>query len=575
MEFVLRGSTWMREPSFFEVLCRMSELVRQVIDYHEISKHSFNRYAQGPGYLDWANQPDPFRRYQGAALIRLEINPPGDDPAYDLALTPGGIPPSRLSPDILSRFLLNSLAVSAWKSAGGVTWALRVNPSSGNLHPTEGYLIFGPIEGICDSPVVCHYAPKEHALELRAKFSLDLWHKLIDGFPEETILAGLSSIYWREAWKYGVRAFRYCQHDIGHALASLSIAAAGIGKQARLIDRLSATDLSSLLGLFDQGGEEHEQPECLLAVYSEKACFSPPISLPSMVIAEFRHLQWHGRPNRLSRSRVEWPDIDVASRSCQKPPALETADRAGPYYGYHETGSPASGDPEFLIREVGLCQIVRKRRSAVEMDGLTSIRSAAFYNMLFRTIAGRGRKPFLSLPWKTCAHLALFVHRIDGLPKGLYFLVRDGNKKEELQSAMHENFLWKKPADCPDGLELYILMEHDVRKSSMQLSCFQEIAGEGCFSAAMIVSFRDPLEFYGPWFYPRLFWECGMIGHILYLEAEAAGVRGTGIGCFFDDPTHEFLGLKNGYQDIYHFTVGGPVEDPRLSTLPAYEEYRV
>ncbi len=62
-----------------------------------------------------------------------------------------------------------------------------------------------------------------------------------------------------------------------------------------------------------------------------------------------------------------------------------------------------------------------------------------------------------------------------------------------------------------------------------------------------------------------------MIGQVLYLEAEAAGVRGTGIGCFFDDPVHEVFGLEgNAYQSLYHFTVGGPVEDPRLTTLPPY-----
>ena len=62
-----------------------------------------------------------------------------------------------------------------------------------------------------------------------------------------------------------------------------------------------------------------------------------------------------------------------------------------------------------------------------------------------------------------------------------------------------------------------------------------------------------------------------MIGQVLYLEAEAAGLRGTGIGCFFDDPMHELLGLTGiRYQDLYHFTVGGPVEDRRLATMPAY-----
>ena len=62
-----------------------------------------------------------------------------------------------------------------------------------------------------------------------------------------------------------------------------------------------------------------------------------------------------------------------------------------------------------------------------------------------------------------------------------------------------------------------------------------------------------------------------MIGQVLYLEAEAAGVRGTGIGCFFDDAVHEVFGLHGrAYQSLYHFTVGSPVEDTRLTTLPPY-----
>ena len=47
-------------------------------------------------------------------------------------------------------------------------------------------------------------------------------------------------------------------------------------------------------------------------------------------------------------------------------------------------------------------------------------------------------------------------------------------------------------------------------------------------------------------------------------------MRGTGIGCFFDDLCHDRLGLRDEmFQDLYHFTVGGPVEDAHLLTLPA------
>ncbi len=61
------------------------------------------------------------------------------------------------------------------------------------------------------------------------------------------------------------------------------------------------------------------------------------------------------------------------------------------------------------------------------------------------------------------------------------------------------------------------------------------------------------------------------MGQVLYLEAEAAGVRGTGIGCFFDDPVHEIVGIKGlAVQSLYHFTIGGAVEDVRLQTLLPY-----
>jgi len=87
----------------------------------------------------------------------------------------------------------------------------------------------------------------------------------------------------------------------------------------------------------------------------------------------------------------------------------------------------------------------------------------------------------------------------------------------------------------------------------------------------MLAEFEGRLRQAGAWFYPRLFWEAGLLGQVLYLEAEAAGVRGTGIGCFFDDPVHEMLGVQGlSFQSLYHFTIGGPVEDRRLMTLPPY-----
>lgn len=174
-------------------------------------------------------------------------------------------------------------------------------------------------------------------------------------------------------------------------------------------------------------------------------------------------------------------------------------------------------------------------------------------------------------PYEPAIHLVIFVHRVDGLTPGLYFLVRDSKKLAFVQQSMNPELTWTIAPGCPDGLPLYRLLEGDARKLAVQVSCHQDIAGDSAFSFGMLAEFEGTLRERGAWWYPRMFWESGLLGQLLYLEAEAAGVRATGIGCFFDDPVHEVVGIKKlTLQSLYHFTIGGPVEDSRLQTLPPY-----
>jgi hypothetical protein len=221
--------------------------------------------------------------------------------------------------------------------------------------------------------------------------------------------------------------------------------------------------------------------------------------------------------------------------------------------------------------------VIRQRRSALAFDGTTSISQGTFFTMLARVMRGvlwyfcQRAVPWDVLPWDPVIHLALFVHRVDGLVPGLYLLARDPTKVALLRAATHPHFAWTSVAGCPDGLPMFLLQVGDARALAAELSCGQDIAGTGAFSLGMIAEFEPSLRRHGPWFYRRLFWEAGLVGQVLYLEAEAAGVRATGIGCFFDDPVHQVMGFNDAsFQSLYHFTTGGPVEDPRLTTLPPY-----
>jgi SagB-type dehydrogenase family enzyme len=545
----------------------MDELLDQVLMYHTATKHHFGRFARGPRYLDWATQPNPFHRYRGAPVLDLEQIAPGEFPRYNQAFYVGHVEPAPLDRRTVSQLFFDSLAISAWKQAGDTSWALRVNPSSGNLHPTEGYLLCGPAEGLTRQPLVAHYAPGEHALEVRAEIPPETWQALTADLPAGTVLLGLSSIHWREAWKYGERAFRYCQHDVGHALAAISLAAAGLGWQVTLLDDLGSEQVAGLLGLSVLQQAEAEHPDCLLAVHPQGTTCAR-LTLPEKPVDDFAGLSWQGKPNLLSPTHVAWSIIDEVATASEKPPThsvyQETSVASGEKHA--GTASEVSGSSTLSLR-----QIIRQRRSAVAMDPRGSLSRDAFYQILHKTLAGPGQYPFAALPWHPLVHLALFVHHVDGMAPGLYLLLRDPAQVGMLQAAMKDEFAWEKPASRQAGLPLYRLAVGDVRAIAGQLSCGQAIAADGCFSLGMLARFEEPLARFGPWFYRRLFWECGMIGQILYLEAEAAGVRGTGIGCFFDDAVHQLLGLEDmAYQSLYHFTVGHPVEDARLTTLPAY-----
>jgi hypothetical protein len=181
----------------------MSDHRTSVLGYHDRTKHHFHRYAASIGYLDWANQPNPFRRYEGAPLVPLDEVPPSLEPRYDRLFGLNGVGQSvRLDARRVAQLFYDSFALSAWKVAGENRWSLRANPSSGNLHPTEAYLLSGPIEGLFPGAGLCHYTPFEHALELRRSARRSLGpipcaHRLRpDDRPDQHPLAGSLEV-WR------------------------------------------------------------------------------------------------------------------------------------------------------------------------------------------------------------------------------------------------------------------------------------------------------------------------------------------------------------------------------------------
>ncbi|KAK8939975.1 hypothetical protein KSP40_PGU015603 [Platanthera guangdongensis] len=532
-----------------------SENQREAIIYHNQTKHSLTSgYARGPHGLDWANQPNPFLSFLSAPRLPLLHLPPQpeDSPSY-LSLFSSS-PPAPLQPishSTLSRLLYDSLSLSAWKTAGLSTWSLRVNPSSGNLHPTEAHVLSPSLS--TGFPFIAHYSPKDHALEIRTRVPLDV---LPIPSGEPSIIIALSSIFWREAWKYGERAFRYCNHDVGHAISAVAISAASLGWDTRLLDGLGHNDLHGFLGLEFLNSPpppqlpdrpvrgrfpwiESQHPDCLLLLFPFGAQPSIDYQSLSSAISRFSSLKWIGNPTSLSKDHVYWDIIYRIAQATKKPLTVSEGFYANPF-------RPHSLISEDLYKNISVREVVRKRRSAVDMDGVHAMERNTFYQILLHCLpSGRlasGEKqgkqfalPFRTMTWDAEVHAALFVHRVKDLPQGLYFLVRNEEHFDRLRGAMRMEFEWAKPEGSPDGLPLYRLAAGDCKELAEELSCHQDIAADGCFSLGMVARFEPVLLEKNAFMYPRLFWETGVLGQMLYLEAHAVGISATGIGCYFDD----------------------------------------
>lgn len=537
--------------------------------YHRRTKHRFERYAAGPETLDWDAQPAAFRHFAGAQRIVLPLaDVAGGGPLPEALRRPFAdiadlAAPIPLALDSIGSLLHLALGITAWKGYGPDRWAVRANPSSGNLHPVEAYVIACGVPGLADG--VHHYEPESHALECRARYHAA-------GTLAPGLHIALASIMWREAWKYGERAFRYCQLDTGHAMAALRYAAAALGWKLAAQPQVGSTLLGEWLGLdraqdFPAGRvpeTELEEPELLLSVGYDGMV---PTGVDAAALcAATATAEWSGIASSIdSRPIYRWPVIGEIARLTRGDSLASGADV--PVRGELPRVSPAaSAEPSPAVIDV-----VLGRRSAQHFDPGYSMPKAMFMRLMSRLV------PALAAPWDVMPQtwamdLVVFVHRVEELATGIYLLSR-GELRRGLAPLLAARHALAPVAGAPAGVRLQRIAEVEapaLQRLARSLHCHQDIAAHACFALGMLCEFDAAIDASAS-AYRELFRQAGVLGQVLYLEAEAVGLRGTGIGCYFDDAVHEMLGLDGtAFQSLYHFTVGKARVDARIQTMPAY-----
>ena len=310
--------------------------------------------------------------------------------------------------------------------------------------------------------------------------------------------------------------------------------------------KIDSAEAARCLGLDraeDFFGVEQEEPEVIVALEASAE------SLPS------NWLHWAGKPSLLDASPLyQWPVIEeVAEATRGTPPAADSM--------CADSSVKSASD-----NDIQSAQVILKRRSAQAFDG-QSVMPLAVFRQLLNSLLPGGSPVWNLWPHTARVHPVLMVHRVENIAPGLYVMPRSEIAKGALKTAFRESFAWQA---FGQEIPLFQLIAARAGKTARTLSCHQDIATQCAVTFMMVAEFSQ-LIVADPAAYRHLHWEAGMLGHVLTLEAEAAGWRGTGIGCFFDEADSEVLGIKTDeFKVIYHYAIGMALDDPRISTLPAY-----
>jgi SagB-type dehydrogenase family enzyme len=519
-----------------------------ILELHDRSALDPARPAAAPLRLERASEPIPFRRWEGAPRIAL-------------------LPGAENSTGDLGGFLDDALGLVGWKRSHDACFGLRVVPSAGNCHPTEAHVVTGPGAGLGESPALWHYSPFDHALERRAELPAQLWRSLGGAQPAGAFHVLLSTVPWRTAWKYGERAFRLTQLDLGHALAALAAAARLWGWDARWVDAVDE-DLELLLGLGEAGGgPEAEHPLALVAVGPARSGAPVRWYPPAEDRALLGKVSHRGRPTPISRQHRRWPVAEealVATRR-EAPAPIAPAEPGGETAAAGETPEPLRRDPDPWPRA-----LLRSRRSHSRFDVRATLDRQELAALLG---AACGPWRVSALPWPPAVHVLLFLHRVSTLEPGLYLLPGNPGEVTALRGELRTDLSWQRQE--LEGLPCYRLATGDGRRTTASLAAEQAAAGDSIFTAVLLARLGAWMAEEGPWAYRRLHWEAGEIGHRLYLEATRRGLGATGLSGYWDDRLHHFLGLcGTASRVLYLIAVGSPLEPSPPLEPPARHRQR-
>jgi SagB-type dehydrogenase family enzyme len=494
-------------------------------NYHEATKHSYISIRTNPHFMDWNNQPLPFKIYPTLEPLRLpdEVRQTG---VAALSAISASVPAqTNATPDLeaVAQLLYLSAGITRKRKYPGGELYFRAAACTGALYEVELYLVCGDLAGLRAG--VYHFAPAEFGLRLlRAG---DYRGALLTATVGEPSIAHapLSIIctctYWRNAWKYQARTYRHFGWDNGTLLANMLAVATALGLPARVVCGFVDAQTNRLLDV-------DPQREVAFSFVALGHSAAPAPSSPTEIVP----LGLETVP--LSQREVDYPLM----REMHAASSLGSAEEVEKWRGHPPIGNfPPPSGPIVPLQRMSDAELPRdpieqviQRRGSTRQFARSAISLAQLSTMLDRATRGVPAD-FLAPLGAQLNDLYLIVHAVEGLPPGAYVFHRSRGVLE-----------------C--------LKQGNFRAEAGYLGLQQELPADAAVDIFFLADLRPILERFGNRGYRAVQLEAGILGGKLYLAAYAQRLGATGLTFFDDDVTRFFSPHAEGKSAIFLVAIG-------------------
>jgi SagB-type dehydrogenase family enzyme len=495
------------------------------LTYHEATKHSYASVRANPHFLDFSNQPLPFKIYPALEPLRLPNEMRQTGVAALSAIAESVPTQTSAAPDLnaLAQLLYLSAGITRQREYSGGKIYFRAAACTGALYEVEVYLVCGDLAGLPAG--VYHFAPAEFGLR---KFRAgDYRRVLVEAAGSDPAIAHApltivcTCTYWRNAWKYQARTYRHFGWDNGTLLANLLAVATALGLPAKVVGGFVDETVNGLLDIDSQ----REVAFSLIALGNGSTAPShSPANVPALGLETVP----------LSRTEVDYPlmrEMHAASslHSTEEVASwrrLTPLSSLPPPIGTVVQLQPLSDDemPRDAIEQVIL------RRGSSRRFARTPISLAQLSTVLDRATRGVPGD-FLNPTGTQLNHLYLIVNAVEGLEPGAYVFHGD-----------------RRLIEC--------LKQGNFRDQAGYLGLEQQLAADAAVDIFFMADLRPILQRFGNRGYRAVQLEAGILGGKLYLAAYAQRLGATGLTFYDDDVTRFFSPHAEGKSAIFLVAVG-------------------